>query len=104
MGSDETHSKLQMVVWVCLGVYLTTTLFSISIAQIAAFIGLIGLLVLHWRDGSLSTLRWPLLPQFLLFIGAGLIAIAFAENVESSLRHSKKFLEPLLFFWIINSL
>ena len=82
--------------------FVTSSMFSISITQISAGLGgLLWLLRSHltntWKEQ-----RWPLVVPILLFSLASLVAVANAYSASYSYESLKKLLEFLIFFWVLN--
>jgi O-antigen ligase len=93
---------LDKVVIAALFVFVAFSMFSISIAQIAAGLGGIAWLWRAHLTDSWREQRWFLWIPFGLYILACLIAVANAYDVSYSYQSLKKLLEILIFFWVIN--
>ncbi|MCF8722809.1 O-antigen ligase [Nitrospina gracilis] len=84
--------------------FLLFSPFSISLATIALFIGFPAWALRHILSQSWNEMRFPLAVPFLLFIAASTIAIFTAHAPAVSAVQAKKFGEPLIVFWTLNTL
>ena len=83
-------------------VFVASSMFSISVTQIASGLGGLLWIVRTYLTNTWSEQRWPLRVPFLLFILACLIAVGNAYDVSYSFESLKKLLEILIFFWVVN--
>ncbi|MGP0630165.1 O-antigen ligase family protein [Nitrospina sp. 32_T5] len=84
--------------------FLLFSPFSISLTTIALFIGFPAWVLRHALSQSWNEMRFPLAVPFLLFIAASTIAIFTAHAPAVSAVQAKKFGEPLIVFWTLNTL
>ena len=99
---ERSISILDKVVVFSLFVFTASSLFSISIAQVAAGLGGMAWLLRTYVTGSWREQRWPLGIPFALFALACLVAVINAYNVGYSYSSLKKLFEILIFFWVVN--
>jgi O-antigen ligase len=100
--SEKITPILNKIILVSLFTFAAFSMFSISIAQIAAGVGGLAWLFRTHLTESWSEQRWPLGISFGLYVLACLIAVADAYDVGYSYPALKKLFEILIFFWVIN--
>jgi O-antigen ligase/polysaccharide polymerase Wzy-like membrane protein len=88
----------------CFILFVLSCNFSISIAQAAAYIGVVAWLVQAYLQQTGNTLKFPLAWPFVAFILASGIATLTAVDVGLSLSGFKKLFKIVIFFWVVNSL
>ena len=98
---NQNIQVLDKAIIIALFVFVTFSMFSISITQIAGGLGGLAWLLRTQLTGTWKNQRWPLGIPFGLFIIACLIAVIDAYDVSYSYKSFKKVLEILIFFWII---
>ncbi len=101
---QELEKRADQVLTASVIFYFLFCLFSISLAQISGLIGLIALAVSLQLKDNWNQIQLPLKIPFLLFTLAAVIAIIFAESFWVSINHGKRLLEPLIFYWLVNSI
>lgn len=84
--------------------FLLFSPFSISLTTIALFAGFSAWVVRNSLSRNWAQMQFPLAVPFLLFIAASTVAILTAYAPEVSAVQAKKFGEPLIVFWALNTL
>ena len=98
----SANDKIDKMLVATLFVFAASSMFSISITQIACGLGgILWLLRTHLTD-TWKEQRWPLGISLLFFVVACLIAVANAYDPSYSYKSLKKLLEFLIFFWVLN--
>ena len=95
--SEKITPILNKIILVSLFTFAAFSMFSISIAQIAAGVGGLAWLFRTHLTESWSEQRWPLGISFGLYVLACLIAVADAYDVGYSYPALKKLFEILIF-------
>ncbi len=98
----QSFPTIDKMLTVTLFLFVASSMFSISVAQVSAVLGgLLWLLRTHltntWKEQ-----RWPLGVPILLFALASLVTVINAYDISYSYTSLKKLLEFLIFFWILN--
>ena len=98
----QNYPVLDKLIITALFVFVTSSMFSISITQIAGGLGGLLWVIRSHLTNTWKEQRWPLGIPFLLFVVACLVSTANAFDVSYSYKPLKKLLEPLIFFWVLN--
>ncbi len=96
----------QIMVWGlagCLALFLIFSFFSISLCQIFGFLGLLLGLALIVMDRAWRSLKFPIIFPLLVFSLLCGVAIVFSTDTQVSLPFLKRLLEPVVFFWMLNT-
>ena len=99
---ERVSSVLDKVVITALFVFVASSMFSISVTQIAAGIGGIAWLCRTQIQRTWEGQSWPLAIPIGLYVLACLIAVADAYDISYSYESLKKLFEMLIFFWVLN--
>ena len=102
VSEKNTWLNLDKIIIATLFIFAASTIFSISITQIAAGLGGLAWAIKTHLTHTWKDQRWPLIMPITLFVIACLIAVIDAYDVSYSFGSLKKLLEILIFFWIIN--
>jgi len=100
--SEKIVATLDKINIASLFIFTAFCMFSISITQIAAFLGGVVWLLRTHLTGNWQGQRWPLGITFVLFVLACLIAVVSAFDPSYSYKELRKLLEILIFFWVVN--
>jgi len=95
-------NKIDKVLIATLFVFAASSMFSISITQIACGLGGILWMLRTYLTDTWKEQRWPVGIPLLLFVVACLIAVVNAYDPSYSYKSLKKLLEFLIFFWVLN--
>ena len=102
-STDRYLIVLDKILTVSLILFVTFSMFSISITQIAFAVGTVAWLTKVYLTNSWSRVRFPLWIPFCFFALASFLAVALAVDPSYSFKSLKKLLQILIFFWVINS-
>ena len=100
--SEKTIATLDKLNITFLFVFTAFSMFSISITQIAGFLGGLAWIFRTHLTGNWQEQRWPLGIIFALFALASMIAVINAFDPSYSYKELRKLLEILIFFWVVN--
>ncbi len=99
---EQNFPTLDKMLTITLFIFVTFSMFSISVTQIAGGLGGVLWLLRTHLTGTWKEQRWPLGIPFIFFVIACLIATANAYDTSYSYKPLKKLLEILIFFWVVN--
>ncbi len=100
--SEKITPILNKIILVSLFTFAAFSMFSISIAQIAAGVGGTAWLFRTHITKDWHGQYWPLGIPITLFTLACIVAVIFAYDTSYSYKELKKLLEILIFFWVVN--
>lgn len=101
---EKTLQVLNRVQTACFILFVLSCNFSISIAQAAAYIGVVVWLIQTYLQQTGNQLKFPLAWPLAAFILASSIATLNAVDVGLSLSGIKKLSKIAIFFWVVNVL
>jgi len=98
---DSTIQKLSIA---CFLLFTLASNFSISLAQVGAYLGIALWLTQTHRSGNWGNTQTILLWPFAFYLIATIISIGFAVDPWMSVSQLRKFFLALIFFWTMNAL